>query len=279
MPKIGVIAPNDYTLNDVANINWSILAKKYVELVQVSDDPAEIMQDVIRIIGFTGDVCKQTHKCMETHDMTCYLIYTPASVGDNSLSRYLTTSYDFVSGKCVLMVYTNKLVDITHTIAANIFRNKFMHKSVIIKSNGNILANEYTRYPYENTELTDTNCGCYHVPFMGRTMCVFIPYNPNTDQMNVYATLLCKQRRINGDVVVSLLRQYPHIESCDVDPDTFRLILAIKDHCDPMCLSEDELHNNFYQMVIDASKKYGSDICENIPPDIEHGPIFNYSMQ
>lgn len=285
--KIAVIKPNTVSFekfsdDEMKNIIFDNAIIPHINLMEISNDTEEnTMQQIFQLLDpKTGNETLRSHKCYENKSNSFYSMYITDTESDNSLGRLVSYGHEFVKGNCIILKIDKKTnVDITINDVIELFRCKFVHTAIIMTPNS-IEETKYIKFPIENTKLTDLSCRCIQIDFLGKILCVFIETNP-VKTLNKNATILCRSRRVNGTIIVSMLTKIPSLETANLDIETFNDILCIKSNTsnDELTkMTEYALQNNFYQVVKLMTNKSGCSINDMIPDDVLNSLSLNETL-
>lgn len=287
---VALIKPNEFsmeklTYDDINNYAFLETIKKYVEIVKIkSDNDNETMQYIISILDNKIDSVCSTYKCYESATHAAYHMYFPTTEqsANNTLGRFISENHEYIIGNSIIL-YTakEKNCDITYSDVTQIIRSKVIHNAVYITHNGEITNNTYVNIPIDGTNLTTETCRCIQIEFLNKVLCVFIEKCPQYEKLNEKATILCKNLKIHGDVVVSCITSYPCMEITDIDVTTFDKILCVRSNISQKELtniSDEVIRNNFYDILEKYANKYNGEICNNIPDDVLYGRTLNSTL-
>jgi len=295
MPIIAQIKPNTFSFDTMTNDDLVIKTltlhlKPFVSLINISDDPKQIISDIIENIDPPSDGKSiQTHKCFETINNMIYMMSCNADhTKPNLLCRYINEGFELTFGNCILINTTyenNKSVncDITLRDVVEIFRSKLVHTAVLVTPENTIQTIEYTSNPIDNSSLFNENCRCIHIEFLGKNIVVFMEMTPQKDYMNKYATIVGKKFKVHGDIVIAMVSQFPTIETSNIDESLFKKILTVMS--EHSIKRELDINNdleptqmNFYRMLDERYRICTKGIYETIPDDVLHGPTYNSTL-
>lgn len=294
--KIAIIRKNNVVFDKMTcemikgNYFNNIIAP-YIDIINIElRDDNQILNKIIENIGYVSNDSYRSYKCYEDNDKMIYHVYVGTDnigVSENMIGRFLSESHEPIIGNSALLCYKNMtLIDITFDDVIKTIRSRLIHNAVLIKTDNTIENVEYNEIPIENTHLTINNCRCVQFDFMSKVLCLFVQtfdneHQNDDTQMNKYATILFKQLKIYGDVIVSMLTKIPSTEICDLSPDIMKKILCVRSNMGTEKIdacSDKSTRENFYDLINLASDAYGQNICEIIPDDIIKMPSLNSTL-
>lgn len=301
MISVAVISDSNFSFdnisyNDIISDKFAQMLCNYIKIIQLPTENGEIMKHIIPLMDCPDNTECRSYKCYESQKHSSFLLYatrkptedksettTNADVCNvNILGKFLSERHEDVLGKCVIVNSTDKnIYDVSYQQVVDIIRSRVVHKAVIVTPNDDVNEIIYTNLPIENSPLHEDNCRCIQVEFLNRIICIFLEHNPATDKFNKYATLICKRLKVHGNVVISMMTQYPFTELTDLTPEVFKKILCIRSNTsssDVNGLSEKALQTNFYDVLEENMQKFHSEICETIPDDVINGQTMNSSL-
>jgi hypothetical protein len=291
MVKIAIIKENNVdfsllTYEDIIGQQFELLIKENVEIQEIDNTNNEtMMKNIIHYLNFDPEKICRTYKFHENENYIFYILYIAIEKDDecnNILGRYITENHEPITGNCILLKTSkNENYDITFEDIKFIFCSRFYHKAVIITPSNEIKETTYFLNPIENTEMTENNCRCMHIEFLNRIICVFLELRPSNDKFNKYGTLLCKRLKVHGNIIVSLMINYPAQEIIDITPELFKKILVVRSNTstdDVSGLSNEVLETTFYDVLKKYNDKFKYQINETIPDDVINNVSLNSTL-
>jgi hypothetical protein len=291
MIKKNNITFDSLTFDMIKGDDFNNMIKPYIDIVNIElQNENQILNKIIEHIGYVSDKSYRSYKCYEDNDKMVYHVYVgidDTGNSENMMGRFLSESHEPIVGNSVLLCYRNMtLMDITFDDVINTIRSRLIHNAVLIKTDNTIEHVEYYEIPIENTHLTIDNCKCVQIDFMNKVLCLFVQtfnneYQNDDAQLNGYATILFKQLKIYGDVVVSMLTKIPSTEICDISSDVMKKILCVRSNMVNEKIdaySDKSTKENFYDLINLVSDAYEQNICEIIPDDIMKMPTLNSTL-
>ena len=144
---------------------------------------------------------------------------------------------------------------------------------MLVTTSNQIREIEYSSNPLEHTNIDSQNCICVPLPFLSSSLVIFLEKKPVDDKLNTFATILCKQLKIHGDVVVIMNQT----KTIDVTKDIFEMILKIMTNVSSDGLKQ--LTSESYEHgIIDFTRNLAKNIKEintNIPDDVLNSNTLN----
>lgn len=271
--------------DDIIGEKFSQILMPYVRIITVNDGENK-MEYIIPYIGGKDENIHRSHKCFENFEYSTYLLYANGThICDedaNTIGRFLSERHENVIGNCVLINSTQeKMIPIKYEQIVDIIRSRIIHKAVLITPSDNIQEITYTSLPIENSPIRTENCRCVHIQFLTKVLCIFLEHEPIDDKINKFATIVCKKLKIHGNVVVSLLDNYPSVEVVDITKNIFNKILCVQSNtsiASENTLSDEAIQTSFFSVLQKYAEKYGNSVCENIPPDVINGNTMNSTL-
>lgn len=299
MIQIAAIRPNNFnfentTYDDIKTSKLNDILRPYIDILKVEYNAEnELLQNISQLFECTETNICRTNKCYEDHIHDVYLMYIADDENIinndkfkcdvNHLGRFMSEKHEPVLGRCILLNTRGSTnCDITFDMVIEIIRSKIFHRGIMVSPSGEIRETCFIQNPIENTHFTEKNSRCIHIEFLDRIICVFLECIPLTDKYNKLATILCKQFRIHGDIIVGLVMKYPAIEVIDIDMDMFNKILCIRSNTstrDVDGFNGEPNKQNFYYVLDQYSQKFDNIINENIPDDVFNVPSMNVTLR
>lgn len=276
--KIAVINTNDLKFNEseLMHSNFTFdriydLLSDYITLREVNDEN-EMMQNIINeIVG--EETHYQIHTAMVKYEyddlyMMCHIMPSKEtyeelkqkSVKYNGISSYLSDVGLKIYGQTVLFKLNtyndaNNLCSITMEKCVELFTNKFIHKGVILNTDGSmdnfkfifnpvdwIQPNEIDKYKYHETEI------------LGKVLMLFVDTTSTIENKTANKIL----QSIKGRVIIGMRDQYSDMNDTDVryldiDADIFKQVINV-------CTSSSKslLDGEDATVVIDGKSKYNN---------------------
>jgi hypothetical protein len=293
MVLIAVLSNNKFSFdnisyNDIQGNKFSQFLFPYIRMIEIPTSQ-NIMEYIIPYIGGKNINMHRSYKCYESLEYSTFLLYATNDTvtqqineESNVIGRYLSERHEEVLGECILINSTqNQIISINYEQVIEIIRSRFIHKSILITPSNEITEMTYISNPIENTPINSENCRCVHIPFLTKILCVFIEHNPENNNLNTIATIICKKLRINGNVIISILDNYPNVEIIDLTKELFNKILCVQSNTSIASannLTDEAIQTNFFSVLQRYVDKYNGEICENIPPDIMNGQNMNSTL-
>ena len=292
MFQIGIIKTNTFdfdqcSYDEINSDKFSSLIGSYIDTAKITKNTSDdLLSNIIGIITSPADLLTQTcnniivNKCLETPTNSVYIYYMPSDeTNNNVLASFLSERHEPIVGNAVVInhlieqtnQFTLREADIDVNRITNIIRKKIIHRGVSILPNNDMTEYEYISNPIENTGFVEKNCKCIQIEFLNKIICVFIEYEPQINTPNKFATLLCKNLRVHGKVLVSIISNYPNVEPQDIDITTLKQVLCVRSHMSADTLknlSENAIRQNFFYILNALAKKYDGCIDETIPGDV-----------
>jgi len=291
MVKISIIKPNNFqfeslTYDDITTDKFANIIQENIEIKEIDSTSNEtMMKDIIEYLNFDPDTLCRTHKCYEIPNFTFYLLYVAANNdkdSNNVFGRYISENHEPIIGNCIMLKTSQNVNhDITIKDITTIFRSRFYHKAVMVTPNNEMKEIEYFNNPIERTNMTEKNARCLHIEFLNRILCVFLEFEPTIDYYNQYATILCKRLKVHGNVVVSMMINYPSHEIIDLTPEILKNILVVRSNTSSdnvAGLSNEVMENNFYDVLKKYIQKYDNKINDGIPNDVINNVTLNSTL-
>lgn len=285
--KVGIIDVNDlrYNETDMSHSNFSHekiidILSDYITLKNVTDED-EMMNTVVNEVVYK-DVEYPIHTatvrnvdndlyqmCHISQSKEIYEEMKSKSVGYNGIASYLTDMGLKVYGKAVIFKIDtatdpNKLKTITLDEITDILISKFVHKGVILSTDGSVNEFKFIFNPIDWLQPTEfSKHKYYETEILGKVLMLFI--DTTATVINNSASSIYMQQ-IKGRVIIGMRNQYSDMNDTDVqyediDCDIFKRILHL---CrDPMQVrslvdGEDTIgqvingrrsYNNFYKIL------------------------------
>jgi hypothetical protein len=253
--KIAIIEPNDLFFSDL-DMRPSRFEKEriideiedYVTFKQV-ENTEEMMGIIIETLnlekGGEGEIYNKTYTCYQTDDTVyqlCYS-YSPNDLTNknkkNGVASYLNEENITLYGSCVLLkskiLSDNTCVPLTINIndTVDVFISQFIHKGVIINTDGNLQNFTYMKNPAECLSQDErSNVKFYEYDIFGKIFMLFIEVNPTNNLLNEYASILA-YKKINGRVLVAIRNKdefetdHTYYNYNNIDEKYLRKILTI----------------------------------------------------
>lgn len=297
MPIVATIIPNNITFetmpdDDITEKNLTNIISKLISFVSVPDNATEMFQAIGELIDppDLDDMRITTAKCYETYDNMLFMMSCNYSARqDNKICRYMSIGYKQVYGSSVFVTTSyDKTGKITYTDTTiknivNMLMAKMKHQAILITPDNHIQTLTFSRLPIENTTLTETNSRSIPIEFLGRNVVMFMEMTPTDDRFNLYATILGKKQRIHGDVVISMVSQYPMMETLHLSVDLFQKILVVMSHHDiSRTLKQDDNadpnSNNFYRFLEERFASCDKHLNTTIPDDVMRSQTYNSTL-
>jgi hypothetical protein len=285
MLKIAIINPNMITFKTINVENDNILqniVEKYVEIKSIKNSSEhELLSDIVTCLECCpSDECC-SYKCYETETECIYSMYVTRkeipSEKENIMGRFFSERHEPIFGKCILLnTSNNKNTDMSLDIVVKLLKSRFVHCALVVSPDDNIVCTSFSENPIDNTPLKFDNCRCIQIEIFDKMLCVFVENVPERKQLNRKATILCKNRKICGDVVVALLNCSPSVEVIDIDKNTFEKILCVRSNTSTTFIPTEQV--NFYQSLNKYVEKYHNITIDTIPDDVMYGQTLNTTL-
>jgi len=251
--KIAVIDVNDLKYNESEMVHPNFTQEKisdilsdYITLKEVSNEN-EMMEAIVdEIVGNENEYPIHTATTKNVYDdlyLTCHIspskeMYDELkskSIKFNGIASYLTDVGLRIYGKAVLFKLdtkndANKLKSITMEEITDIFINRFIHKGVILNTNGSIDEFKFIFNPVDWISPSEINKYKYHeVEILGKVFMLFIDTTATT--VNDVANKICSQS-LKGRVIIGMRDQYSDMNDTevryeDIDIDTFKKVITL----------------------------------------------------
>lgn len=295
MPIIAKIIPNNITFESMtdADITEQSLLKLVQQLItfeRVPDESNEMLQCIGELLDPPDDIRIRTSKCYESYDNMLFMMVCNHSVGqENKFCRYMSAGYVPVFGMCIMISTsydkTGKIIytDITAKQIVDMLLAKMVHTAIMITPNNTISTIPFSRLPIENSIITETNCRSIPIEFLGRNIVMFMEMQPTDDRLNLYATIIGKKQRVHGDVVITMISQYPMMETLSLNEDLFRkILLVMSNHQLSRKLTgidnADQNSSNFYHFLEGRFKQCNPNINTIVPDDVLRTQTYNSTL-
>lgn len=242
--SIAIIKPNTFSLiKEKYYKNEDLLEKdftKYIEIVETTFK--DMMELIVKTIGLTPQLMGDTLCCYETKNniyQLCFLTFGQDSEKPekNLISTDIVIGKEKIYGTTVLInskinddgVCSPDTVNIKEII--RIFYQKFIHKGIIIKTEGIIEEFEYFDHPLEYFKITSPDNDNYKkypgiiVPFLNFNLLSFLEIEPKNNIINKKGTLFIGRQRIHGDIII--VSKENDFEFNDLDLTNFNKLLDL----------------------------------------------------
>lgn len=293
--NIGIIKPNQVTFNewvleDFKSTKFDEEIRKYIEVKTINYITREELLYAIssELEQFQGNKVGHTQKCYSSTKYLTYIMFSTSQEENrscNTLGRYFTQDHEPLFGNSVILntkkidgKYTN--VDITMKKIIKILRNKFIKTSILITPSCTRIEQcqelTYVNHPMDGSNLV--NARCVVSELFNKNLIIFMEKEPEDDRMNPIATIIGKNRRIHGRVVLTMTDRDAYRNTNSISLELFKKMMYILcDHSISRILDIDENDNTNFEELLDKLKKT-EEINLTIPDDIMNSATYNASL-